>query len=605
MLMYLSDHETAVDLLYYDSIAQAVADLITRNRDYPISIGIHGDWGAGKSSILEMTEAAFTKDKNTACVRFNGWAFQGFEDAKIVIIESVVDEILRNRTKTKKLKESVSNLLKRVAWLKVLKTTGNVALTATTGVPAPGLVGDALSKEGYIKPDSKKATISHHMHQFREEFERVLEDADIDRLVVLIDDLDRCLPNTIIDTLEAIRLFLFIPKTAFVIAADEVMVEYAVRRHFPDLPSAANPSIYARNYLEKLVQVPFRIPTLGPSETRTYVTLLLIQSEVGEKNPVFQEVLDVAQEHLKKPWTNRGLERTSLTKAFEGGVLPTEIEEPIRLAEQITGVLAQGTGGNPRQLKRFLNSMSLRLSIAEARGIGAEIDRSTLAKVMLAERFSPDFYRTFSSETSSHPKGQSKLIQALETGNEDKADDAELYHKWTEDEWVIEWKKIQPSLDKVDLRPYTFIARDKQTPQSLGIRTTDIADMFDTLCGNSKYKMKAIETKISDLSPQDAIELFESLKEEILSSKLSKKPSGVEGIAFLVELQSSLENRFVTFIDNLPTKGIGLWVVAGWDRALTTPEGKKSFKETLEKWSQQEENKVLQKAAQLALGLNE
>ncbi|GLS32585.1 hypothetical protein GCM10007937_42950 [Mesorhizobium albiziae] len=51
------------------------------------------------------------------------------------------------------------------------------------------------------------------------------------------------------------------------------MIEYAVRKHFPDLPDTTGPQTYARNYLEKLIQVPFRIPSLGDTETRIYVTL--------------------------------------------------------------------------------------------------------------------------------------------------------------------------------------------------------------------------------------------------------------------------------------------------------------------------------------------
>ena len=53
------------------------------------------------------------------------------------------------------------------------------------------------------------------------------------------------------------------------------MIEYAVRKHFPDLPETTGPRDYARNYLEKLIQVPFRIPALGETETRIYATLLL------------------------------------------------------------------------------------------------------------------------------------------------------------------------------------------------------------------------------------------------------------------------------------------------------------------------------------------
>jgi hypothetical protein len=55
-----------------------------------------------------------------------------------------------------------------------------------------------------------------------------------------------------------------------------IAIEYSVRKHFPELPETTGPRDYARSYLEKLIQVPFRIPALGETETRIYVTLLLV-----------------------------------------------------------------------------------------------------------------------------------------------------------------------------------------------------------------------------------------------------------------------------------------------------------------------------------------
>ena len=106
----------------------------------------------------------------------------------------------------------------------------------------------------------------------------MLDKTGIDRVVVFIDDLDRCLPTTIMATLEAIRLFVFVPKMAFVIAANERLVRRAVRQHFPDLVEAA-PEVAAnypsadvgREYLEKLIQVPVHVPPLARAEIATYV----------------------------------------------------------------------------------------------------------------------------------------------------------------------------------------------------------------------------------------------------------------------------------------------------------------------------------------------
>jgi predicted KAP-like P-loop ATPase len=129
--------------------------------------------------------------------------------------------------------------------------------------------------QGLLKPAESK-NVLEEIEPFRKAFTGLLKAAGIDQLIVLIDDLDRCLPDTAIETLEAVRLFVFTDRTAFVVAADEAMIEYSVRKHFPELPDTTGPRDYARNYLEKLIQMPFRIPALGETETRIYVTLLLI-----------------------------------------------------------------------------------------------------------------------------------------------------------------------------------------------------------------------------------------------------------------------------------------------------------------------------------------
>ncbi|WP_239806399.1 KAP family P-loop NTPase fold protein [Croceicoccus hydrothermalis] len=100
--MIVADNETAIDLLYYEAIARTVVRLVAERTDEPLSVGVHGDWGAGKSSILAMVEEAFAEKDRVLCVRFNGWLFQGFEDAKAVLIETIVDELLRKRSTSAK-----------------------------------------------------------------------------------------------------------------------------------------------------------------------------------------------------------------------------------------------------------------------------------------------------------------------------------------------------------------------------------------------------------------------------------------------------------------------------------------------------------------------
>jgi predicted KAP-like P-loop ATPase len=95
----------------------------------------------------------------------------------------------------------------------------------------------------------------------RKAFEELLAELNV-RLVVLVDDLDRCLPHTAISTLEAMRLLLYVKCTAFIIAADEQMIRGAVRAHFGEV---VNDELVT-SYFDKLIQVPLRVPRLGVNE---------------------------------------------------------------------------------------------------------------------------------------------------------------------------------------------------------------------------------------------------------------------------------------------------------------------------------------------------
>jgi predicted KAP-like P-loop ATPase len=326
--MILSDNETKIDLLNNEGIAKTIVALLREHPEQPVTVGVHGDWGAGKSSVLEMIESDLNSQKDVLCLKFNGWRFQGFEDAKIALIEGIVTGLIEKRPLLTKTSEAVKNIYHRIDKLKAAKKVGGWAFTAyaalhgmgahALGIPVilgavEGWANDpaTFSKENaeavlsgvkdVLKPAEPK-NVPEEIAEFRKAFDELLKKAGIEQLVVLIDDLDRCLPDTAIETLEAVRLFLFTSRTAFVVAADEAMIEYAVRKHFPDLPDTTGPQTYARNYLEKLIQVPFRIPALGETETRIYVTLLFVGAELGDGDAEFAKLIALARERLKRPW---------------------------------------------------------------------------------------------------------------------------------------------------------------------------------------------------------------------------------------------------------------------------------------------------------------
>src|SRR5258706_6412762 len=112
--MILSDNETKVDLLNNEAIAATIVKLLRDRPDRPVTIGVHGDWGAGKSSVLEMIEAGLDGRDKILCLKFNGWRFQGFEDAKIALLEGIVTGLVEKRPKLTKAAKKVKAVFGRM-----------------------------------------------------------------------------------------------------------------------------------------------------------------------------------------------------------------------------------------------------------------------------------------------------------------------------------------------------------------------------------------------------------------------------------------------------------------------------------------------------------
>ena len=625
--MFISDHETEIDLLYYDAIASTVVKLIRSSPKDPLTVGIHGDWGAGKSSVLAMIKKQLDGDEKVLCLRFNGWQIQGFEDAKAALIESIITELRDARSGIDKIYEKASDLLKRVDYLKLAKKGATTAFSLWTGIPHPEQIRDAVSllkgltgsasdhltpktveetvrkTEGIIRPGHEKK-VPEHMIAFQKEFSDLLDTAKLEKLIVLIDDLDRCLPATAIETLEAIRLFLFAPKTAFVIATDEAMIEYAVRKHFPDLPAGAGN--YTRNYLEKLIQVPFRLPTLGYTETQIYITLVLLQADPGADSPIFIKLLEEARKILIQPWKGATLDH-QVAKACLGEV-PENITQAITLSRQITRTLTDGTKGNPRLVKRFLNSLLLRQEIAQVRGLGADIKRPVLAKIMLAERFKPEFYESLTALAFSAAEGCPKEIAVLESlargqqksFGETKDDEAassggaQRVKEWMAEEWLANWAKIEPELKEVDLRPYVFVSRDKRSFIGGTTLTSLLDSLADALSTGKSMAVKRAEAQLRQLSRADADQLFEMVRAHYMEKEDFKQPP--TGLIALAKCQAHLAKGLLGIIQSIPSSKLGTWPATGFDAVFLELSLKAEYAKLKEEWSKQDENQPLKQA---------
>ncbi len=400
------DNPTELDLLGFSTVVTPILTALTALGLDPLTIGIYGPWGSGKSTMLDLLELRLRGNRKFVVITTDPWEYEDHRDVKGTLIGAVLDELDRQadavRTRSERAKEMVVKLARRVSWARV---GAAVAQGAVTMQWSPVQLLDAFS----LQPEEPRDLVG-----FKDDFAALLAELDeVERVVVLVDDLDRCLPKAVMQTLEAIKLFLAVPKMAFVIAADDSMIRDAIA---VELPQSSRSERIAAAYLEKIVQIPVSLPRLPAHDAEAFVGLLLASPRGDRK------VLDPLIRHCA--------DRRAASKAPLLGDLGTLADsldpDVLRLAAQIAQGLGADRIGNPRQIKRFLNAYGVRRAIATDRGI--HIAPSVLVKLLiLEERFRDAFRHVAALE----PHEQDTVITGWERwargdADGDQTDDAEL-----------------------------------------------------------------------------------------------------------------------------------------------------------------------------------
>ena len=400
-----SDEPSKVDFLAARAIAETVSDAVLDDALDPLAIGLSGPWGSGKTTVLELIKADLDsrsdpKKAKIITVRTDPWRYDPAVGAKESLIGEVLDAIAAELTerlkdveesKGEKIKKLLKRLSDRVDWAKAVKLAAKSSLTLQ--IPGVSDVLDLIrepASEGSDAGDQPRGLAG-----FKAEFAELLgaeEMAHVRRVAVLVDDLDRCLVDTVVETLEAIRLFLSVEGMAFVIAADEDRVADAIRTRLPDssMPTerpededalpAEPPS---KLYLHKIVQTTVPLPALGAFDTESYVLLLQLQNRVDQR---------LTDEQLEKVITE--CHRLRMAGALDDLQAPDglDVQRELSFARRLTTILYEKLRGNPRRIKRFLNDLNIRRSIAARRGI--ELDFDVVAKLMVLEVLLPDQFQS-------------------------------------------------------------------------------------------------------------------------------------------------------------------------------------------------------------------
>jgi predicted KAP-like P-loop ATPase len=578
-----TDNITDKDFLGFDVHAELIKELIKDEKMLPLTIGLFGDWGSGKSSILEVIKKEIEKEPKTACLYFNGWVFEGYDDAKAALLEAILKEFKNEKKFGAEIKDDIKKLFNSVNWMRVVGFgLKNIALPVTAAYMTGGLslipqlvigLKDAASNpeelaakikdcdaEAFINQFLKESEASDKfemIRKFRNDFEEMLRKSKIEKFVVIIDDLDRCLPDRIIDNLEAIKLFLNVKNTAFIIAADPRIVRHAIEYRYKDQildPNTENANDRIVNdYLEKLIQIPYSLPKLSDSEVETYITLLFCENDLLDPND-FKKVLDAFKKFREK-------ERYSIfdfarVKEAVGDSTKTEkFEQDVSLIAKLSPIISESLYGNPRQIKRFLNTFMLRKKLATLAHI-KDFKDDILAKLMILEYAEPKLFEKLYNWQISN-QGIASQLQKLEEACQNKIDGRlsipDEFKEWNRPK-IVNWLTSKPFLAKIDLRDYYWISRDKLSSMQSNLL---IPPIIKSLMAKlevegmpEKLTLKILNEELKILSINEQISFFNMLKQRILTDPDKKRNFDI--------FNSSLEAGFdckAIYIESLESIG--------------------------------------------------
>jgi hypothetical protein len=312
----IDDLPAATPRFDFERLARTLAAGLQQKRSAAFVLGLHGPWGAGKTTLLEAIRRQLSGPR--VVVDFNAWKYQDKEALWRALILRVLAAIRDEGHGDGKIESKVAELehslyegfsVSEQGSIQVNWTAATaVGIQAAIGLAAMGIGGGVLAgaagllknlfgqkKEGDGKAEDtakqveRAASIIHRqmveravrhvvsIEQFLDLFRQLVQDLGTEkRVYVLIDDLDRCLPETALGIFEAVKLFLDSGQCAYVVAVDRAVIRRGLELRYParslgegrTLPPVVDPD----EYIEKTITLSLDLPMLADEDGRELLT---------------------------------------------------------------------------------------------------------------------------------------------------------------------------------------------------------------------------------------------------------------------------------------------------------------------------------------------
>jgi len=327
----------------FNSLSNTISNII-RNSIPHFTIGIYGEWGTGKTTLMKSIERNLSENQENneqsfLPIWFNAWKYEREDCLATVSLLKTVGYVMANH-------EIFDSLSKAI--FKGLTIVGKdmIQQIAMQAVSKTQQVADEEIevKMDYLNKLYRDSVYYEGLDKIKKEMESIREQKGDYRVVIFIDDLDRCSPVKALEVLESIKLFLDIEGFVFVIGLSHKTITQLISKVY------SSTGVKGEDYIKKIIQIPIKIPS----------------------------------------WS-----KESIIDLINNSIITSLNSDYTKFLCENSDMIAKVVDYNPRQLKRFINNVIIAFETFASKQGSPEIQFNEIFLVKILKSEWPDLYHEF------------------------------------------------------------------------------------------------------------------------------------------------------------------------------------------------------------------
>src|SRR5215472_953418 len=336
--MAITDYKVILDspannpALGFNGAAEALKDIIERSRPQ-FAIGIFGTWGSGKTTLMQAIGRKLDP-VTTIPVQFSAWRYEREPHLIVPLLDTIREALVR---------WSASNKTYEQQAVRTAATVGKAIYSLLAGmslkIGIPNAIdlsfdaNKALERAEKFDKEREAAQVSRSFYHatFRaltEAFHEFLGKDSKRRIVVFVDDLDRCLPLGALEVLESMKLFFDLEGFVFVVGLDQAVVERSIDMKYKSDGAEAGYQIKGADYIKKIFQLPYSVAPVAVAQLDEFLQAVYSEAELHPDQQA--DLQNVVTPHLRYLVTESGINPREVKRYINAYTLVIKVKQHLK-----------------------------------------------------------------------------------------------------------------------------------------------------------------------------------------------------------------------------------------------------------------------------------